>query len=64
MKKLILSFVLLVTVATVVAQTPKKSRSERRSRNYKGCVTHTDSLVRRAAWITVDSMRAKNYIKN
>jgi hypothetical protein len=64
MKKSVLLFILLATVTTVIAQTPKRSRSERRSRNYKGCVTYTDSLVRRAAWITVDSMRAKNYIKN
>jgi hypothetical protein len=64
MRKLILLFILLITVTIAVAQTPKKSRSERRSRNYKGCVTHTDSLTRRIAWETIDSMRARKYIKD
>ena len=64
MKKLLLLTALSIVAVTLFAQTPKRSRSERRSRNYKGCVTYTDSLVRRISWQAIDSMRAHNYIKD
>jgi hypothetical protein len=58
MKGLII-FLIMFGVFNCYGQQPKPKK-----RDYKGCVTTMDSIVRKSAWNTIDSLKQKGYIKN
>jgi len=64
MKKLIIFSALILTSLAAFTQAPKKSKKKANPRNYNGCITSMDSSLRKASWITIDSMRVRGYIKD
>lgn len=72
MKKLFIFVFLISSSLIVLSQTPKKVGKKINkkvskntySRNYNGCFTKSDSLVRESVWMTFDTLRAYGYIKN
>lgn len=64
MKKLIIFSAFIISSLVTIGQTPKKSKKKANPRNYNGCITSMDSALRKASWVTIDSMRARGYIKN
>lgn len=63
MYKFLLTSILVCITVIGVSQTTKKPRPRLYTRSYAGCNTYIDSIIRKAAWITLDSLRVRNFIK-
>lgn len=64
MKKLIIFTVFIISSFVTSGQASKKPIKKVNPRNYNGCVTRMDSIVRKATWMATDSMRVHGYVKD